>query len=156
MIALLDANILIDAGKSRMVPRLVAVSASRPWRLTQEVFDELGSDVAGRSQLKPLIRPSPLLDSAEAQMAAAVVAGGYWGALGVGEASSIAAGTVDSAVEFITWDNKASWRSLHELRGRTTVGHAWLQGLVEAGLLTKVEADAIVRADPNRRHPAWW
>lgn len=157
MISLLDANILIDVGKSRLIPRLIAAVAALPWQLTEEVFDELGSDVVGRASLKPFVRPSPALGSLEADLSATIAAGGSgWRSLGVGEASSIAAAAFDPNVEFITWDNNASWRSLHELRGRTNAGHAWLQGLVDQGLLTKTEADVIARTEKTRRHPSWW
>lgn len=103
MISLLDANILIDVGKSRLVPRLIAAAAARPWQLTEEVFDELGSDVVGRASLKPLVRPSPMLDSPEAELSAVIAAGGSgWKSLGVGEASSIAAAAFEPNFEFIT------------------------------------------------------
>lgn len=155
MTSLLDANILIDAGKVGVIPKLVAASGQAPWRLTREVYDELTSG-QGRVLLEPFVRPSPGMGTSEAQMSASIIAGGSWRSLGVGEASSIAAAITDESLEFVTWDRQASWRGLHELRGRTVVGHTWLGRLVQLGLLDKVEADAMARADTTRRHPAWW
>lgn len=155
MISLIDANILIDAGKARLIPKLVEASGACPWRLTREVFDELES-VPDRAKLHPLILASPNVSSAEAKTSTDLVTGGPWGTLGVGEASSIAAAFHDPTLEFVTWDIKAAWRSLHELRGRTSVGHDWLQHLVDEGQLDRADVDKIARADKTRRHPRWW
>ncbi len=157
MISLLDANILIDAEKVGLVPRLLAAVGQRPWLVTQEVFDELTSLGAARQRaLSAVVRASPALGTPEAGLSALLIRGGSWAKLGVGEASCIAAAHHDPRLEFVTWDKGASWRALHELRGRTVVGHTWLDRLVQGGDLSKGEADAMVRADPHRHHPAWW
>lgn len=155
MTSLLDANILIDAGKVALLPKLIAACPRARWQVTREVFDELTS-VPGRSLLTPLIRPSPLIGTPEAATSQALMAGGNWQKLGVGESSCIAAGIYDGGLEFVTWDKGSAWRSLHELRGRTVVGHDWLRRIVDIGGITALDADAVVRADAHRRHPQWW
>ena len=155
MIALLDANILIDVGKAGLIKKLASLADQVPWCITREVFDELAT-VPGRSLLSPHTRPSPIIGTSEALLCISLARGGPWAALGVGESASIAAASHDPRFEFVTWDIRASWRSLHELRGRTVVGHTWLQHLVDLGLLAAAEADRIARADATRHHPTWW
>lgn len=155
MTTLVDANLLIAAGRVGVLPDLVSAARHRAWVLTREVFDELTA-VPNRIALRPLVRPSPALDSSEAVLMQSIVAGGGWGRLGVGEASCIAAAAQDASLSFVTWDKGAAWRALHELRGRTLVGHTWLQELVEAGLLGHSKARSMAAADRNRHDPGWW
>lgn len=155
MTALVDANLLIAAGRVGAIPALVGAAAQRPWRLTREVLDEL-IEVPGRGALTLLVRASPQLGTPEANLIQRIVGGGGWGKLGVGEASCIAAAVADPELSFVTWDKGAAWRALHELRGRTVVGHTWLQELVDVGAIEAPLARRVADADRNRHPPSWW
>lgn len=149
---LLDANVLISAGKAHCIRRLVDAATAIPWRITPQVFDEV-TNLPERGLLGPHVRPAPNLDSPEAKVHADVLTGARgWKKLGNGEASSIAAALADPSLVFVTWDSPASWRALHELGDRVLVGHAWLGLLFSRGLLPREDADRISQADP-RHHP---
>lgn len=154
MRTLVDANVLVAAGKVGLIPKLAAAAPTVPWQLTRAVFDELVL-VPGRASLRDLIRPSAPTGTVEARLHARLAADAAWPRLGEGELSSIVAAALDPDVEFVTWDRSASWRALHELRGRTQAGHAWLRRLVEHGGLTEAEAHAIALVE-RRSPPSWW
>jgi len=149
---LLDANVLISAGKAKRINEIVNAANSMPWWITPQVLDEVTS-VPEHGLLRARIRPAPALVAGEAKYHADIQTGANgWKKLGSGEASSIAAAMADQTLVFVTWDRPACWRALHELGSRVLVGHAWLALLCAQGLLCPGEANLIATADP-RCHP---
>lgn len=149
---LLDANVLISAGKVSLIHRLAEAANTETWWITPQVYEEVAT-APERGMIRARIRSAPALSTMEAQDHAKMQIGANgWKKLGNGEASSIAAALADQTLVFVTWDSPACWRALHELGDRVLVGHAWLGLLCARGLLNPSEANSIATAD-HRHHP---